>query len=74
MRIILIQAHDLAGSESGGFNDPYVRLELLPAIDNRKRQTAIHRNNNNPYFDENFKFPVSFEDLQNKSLVLQVNV
>ncbi|EEB18238.1 synaptotagmin-6, putative [Pediculus humanus corporis] len=68
----LIEAHDLAGSESGGFNDPYVRLELIPAIDNRKRQTTIHRNNNNPYFDEHFKFPVSFEDLQNKTLLFQI--
>ncbi|KAK6619539.1 hypothetical protein RUM43_012296 [Polyplax serrata] len=72
LNVHLIEAHDLAGSESGGFNDPYVRLELVPAIDNRKRQTTIHRNNNNPYFDEHFKFPVSFEDLQNKTLILQV--
>lgn len=72
LHVHLIEAHDLAGSEAGGFNDPYVRLELSPAVDNRKRQTSIIRNNNNPYFDEHFKFPVSHEDLQDKTLVLQV--
>ncbi|KAL0268764.1 UNVERIFIED_CONTAM: hypothetical protein PYX00_010581 [Menopon gallinae] len=72
LHVHLIEAHDLAGSESGGFNDPYVKLELSPPVDTRKRQTSIHRNNNNPYFDEHFKFPVSHEDLQDKTLVLQV--
>jgi len=68
----LFTAHDLAGSDQGGFNDPYVRLSLVPSVDNRKRQTTIHRNNPNPFFDEHFKFPVSHEDLQDKILVLQV--
>lgn len=68
----LIEAHDLAGSDQGGFNDPYVRLSLQPEIDTRKRQTAIHRNDPNPFFDQHFKFPVSHEDLQSKTLVLQV--
>ncbi|XP_065350081.1 synaptotagmin-5 isoform X2 [Cloeon dipterum] len=68
----LIEAHDLAGSDQGGFNDPYVKLALVPEVDNRKRQTSIHRNDPNPFFDETFKFPVSMDDLQSKELVLQV--
>jgi Ca2+-dependent lipid-binding protein len=71
---IFFLAHDLAGSEQGGFNDPYVRLSLQPEVDSRKRQTAIHRNDPNPFFDENFKFPVSMDDLTNKTLVLQVRI
>lgn len=71
--MLLFTAHDLAGSDQGGFNDPYVRLSLVPAVDNRKRQTTIHRNNPNPFFDQHFKFPVSHEDLQDKMLVLQVS-
>lgn len=70
--MFLSTAHDLAGSDQGGFNDPYVRLSLVPAVDNRKRQTTIHRNDPNPFFDQHFKFPVSHEDLQEKTLVLQV--
>ncbi|XP_068082352.1 synaptotagmin-5 [Anabrus simplex] len=72
LQVHLIEAHDLAGSDQGGFSDPYVRLSLVPAIDTRKRQTSIHRNNPNPFFDEHFKFPVSHDDLQDKALVLQV--
>lgn len=67
-----VLAHDLAGSDQGGFNDPYVRLTLIPEVDNRKRQTSIHRNDPNPFFDQHFKFPVSHDDLQDKTLLLQV--
>ncbi|XP_018362250.1 PREDICTED: synaptotagmin-5 [Trachymyrmex cornetzi] len=68
----LIEAHNLAGSDQGGFNDPYVKLTLSPEVDSRKRQTQIHRNDPNPFFDQRFKFPVSYEELQEKTLVLQV--
>lgn len=49
-----------------------MKLALLPEVDSRKRQTAIHRNDPNPFFDQHFKFPVSHEELQSKSLLLQV--
>uniref|UniRef100_A0A1B6D1G6 C2 domain-containing protein n=2 Tax=Clastoptera arizonana TaxID=38151 RepID=A0A1B6D1G6_9HEMI len=45
---------------------------MSPEVDSRKRQTAIHRNDPNPFFDQQFKFPVSHEDLQDKTLILQV--
>lgn len=66
-------AHDLAGSSQGGFNDPYIRLYMAPEVDTRKRQTSIHRNEPNPYFDEHFKFPVSQDDLKEEVLILQVS-
>ncbi|GLV35762.1 Synaptotagmin beta [Carabus blaptoides fortunei] len=72
LTVHLIEAHDLAGSDQGGFNDPYVRLTLFPEVDSRKRQTSIHRNDPNPFFDQHFKFPVSHDELQCKTLVLQV--
>jgi synaptotagmin-6 len=65
-------AHDLAGSDQGGFNDPYVRLMLLPEVDSRPRQTPVHRNDPNPFFDKHFKFPVSHDELSEKTLLLQV--
>ncbi|XP_030745719.1 synaptotagmin-1 [Sitophilus oryzae] len=68
----LIEAHDLAGIDQGGFNDPYVRLMLLPEVDTRKRQTCIHRNDANPVFNQLFKFPVSHDELKLKTLLLQV--
>ncbi|XP_046489341.1 synaptotagmin-5 isoform X1 [Neodiprion pinetum] len=72
LNVHLIEAHDLAGSDQGGFNDPYVKLTLNPEVDTRKRQTSVYRDNPNPFFDEHFKFPVSYEELQDKTLVLQV--
>ncbi|XP_046395716.1 uncharacterized protein LOC124162979 [Ischnura elegans] len=72
LHVHLIEAHDLAGSAQGGFNDPYVRLRLVPEVDSRKRQTTIHRGDPNPFFDEHFKFPVAHDQLQDKNLVLQV--
>ncbi|XP_011304547.1 synaptotagmin-6 isoform X1 [Fopius arisanus] len=72
LHVHLIEAHDLAGTDQGGFNDPFVKLTLSPEIDNKKRQTPIHRNEPNPLFDQHFKFPVSHDDLQDKTLVLQV--
>ncbi|XP_071056275.1 synaptotagmin-5 isoform X2 [Onthophagus taurus] len=68
----LIEAHDLASSDQGGFNDPYVRISMNPEVDSRKRQTTIHRDDPNPFFDQNFKFPVSHDDLQSRTLILQV--
>ncbi|XP_011503251.1 PREDICTED: synaptotagmin-6 [Ceratosolen solmsi marchali] len=72
LNIHLIEAHELARSEQGGFNYPYVKLTLSPEVDTRKRQTSIHHNDPNPYFDQHFKFPVSYEELQDKTLLLQV--
>ncbi|XP_077296894.1 synaptotagmin beta [Arctopsyche grandis] len=72
LTVHLIEAHDLAGSDQEGFTDPYVRLMLLPEVDNRARQTSIHHNDPNPFFDQHFKFPVSHDDLSEKTLLLQV--
>ncbi|XP_060800824.1 synaptotagmin-5 [Amyelois transitella] len=72
LEVHLIEAHDLAGYEAGGFNDPYVRVSLMPEVDTRVRQTPVHRNEANPFFDQHFKFPVSHDELGDKTLLLQV--
>lgn len=72
LTVHLIEAHNLCPSDEGGFRDPYVRLMLHPEVDQRKRQTAIHRRETHPYFDQHFKFPVSRDQLQGKELILQV--
>uniref|UniRef100_A0ABD2X9Q3 C2 domain-containing protein n=1 Tax=Trichogramma kaykai TaxID=54128 RepID=A0ABD2X9Q3_9HYME len=68
----LVEASELAGGEHGGFQDPYVKLSLSPEVDARKRQTGVHHNEANPRFDQHFKFPVSQDELQDKTLLLQV--
>lgn len=62
----------MPGSDQGGFNDPYVRVLLVPDVDTRKRQTNIHRNDPNPVFNDIFKFPVSHDELPSEILLLQV--
>lgn len=45
---------------------------MSPEVDNRKRESTIARGEYDPYFDQNFKFPVSRDQLQGKELILQV--
>lgn len=45
---------------------------LYPEVDNRKRETTIHRGESHPHFDQHFKFPISRDQLPGKELVLQV--
>ncbi|XP_013784990.1 synaptotagmin-6-like [Limulus polyphemus] len=68
----VIEAHDLGSLSENGFNDPYVKVILLPEVDSKQRQTYIRRNSIDPVFDEIFKIPVSFEELPEKVLLLQV--
>lgn len=49
-----------------------MRVSLQPEVDTRVRQTPVHRNETNPFFDQSFKFPVSYDELSDKTLVLQV--
>lgn len=70
--ISLFTARELPGPDQSGFNDPYIRIFLTPEVDARKRETNIHPNEANPFFDEHFKFPVSQEDLKEKIITLQV--
>ncbi|KOB70606.1 putative Synaptotagmin-6, partial [Operophtera brumata] len=41
-------------------------------VDARVRQTPVHRNEANPFFNHHFKFPVSHDELADKILLLQV--
>ncbi|XP_078048099.1 synaptotagmin beta isoform X3 [Augochlora pura] len=73
LHVHLIEADNLAGTAQGGFNEPYVKLTLTPVVDSRKRETQIYRDNNpNPFFDQQFKFPVSHDEIHDKTLILQV--
>ena len=49
---------------SGSFSDPYIRISLLPGVDERVRQSSVKRRTLNPYFNEYFKFPLDFDDVK----------
>lgn len=72
LAVHLIEAHSLCPIDDGGFRDPFVRLIINPDVDNRKRESNIHRGECHPFFDQNFKFPVSKDQLNGKVLILQV--
>lgn len=64
LAVHLIEAHNLCPSDENGFREVYVRLEIKPEIDQRKRDTNIFRFETNPYFNQHFKFPISRDQLQ----------
>ena len=43
-------------------------------MDQRRRQSILQTNERNHFFDEHFKFPVSHDDLRDKSLLFQVDM
>ncbi|XP_023245463.1 synaptotagmin-5 [Copidosoma floridanum] len=70
--VYLIKGENIPSSDHGGFNDPYIKLTLSPEVDARKRQTPVWSHEPNPHFDQHFKFPVSHDELQDKTLIVQV--
>lgn len=70
----LIEAQDLPAPDpiSGSFSDPYIRISLLPSVDERVRQSSVKRRTLNPYFNEYFKFPLDFDDVKDKTLLFHL--
>lgn len=69
------------GSAGQGGRDAHIRVCLAPAVDRRRRQSALRHSstsssNSNDVdcfiFDEHFKFPVSHDNLTDKTLLFQV--
>ncbi|XP_045334676.1 synaptotagmin-6 isoform X3 [Leopardus geoffroyi] len=67
----ILRAFDLPAKDFCGSSDPYVKIYLLPDR-KRKLQTRVHRKTLNPTFDENFHFPVPYEELADRKLHLSV--
>lgn len=75
--IHLIEAQDLISTdqkdlEGGSFGDPYVRLAILPEVDERIRQSSVKRKTCNPFYNEYFKFPLTIDDVRDKTLVFHI--
>ncbi|XP_076445563.1 synaptotagmin-6-like [Babylonia areolata] len=69
----LIEAQDLPPPDTiSAFSDPYVRIALVPGVDERVRQSSVKRRTTNPYYNEYFKFPVAFEQLRERLLSFQL--
>ncbi|XP_071137354.1 synaptotagmin-C-like isoform X1 [Mytilus galloprovincialis] len=74
--IHLIEAQELCLPESReaevSFGDPYVRICMSPEVDERIRQSSVKRKTCNPFFNEYFKFPVTFDDVRDKQIVFLI--
>uniref|UniRef100_A0A9J2Q8X3 C2 domain-containing protein n=1 Tax=Ascaris lumbricoides TaxID=6252 RepID=A0A9J2Q8X3_ASCLU len=64
---------ELAGMDSTGFSDPYVKVALIPVTSKAHRQkTSIKKRTLNPEFNETLAFVVPFKDLPKKTLQIAV--
>ncbi|XP_072165598.1 synaptotagmin-5-like [Diadema setosum] len=62
----LIEAQHLPAMDIGGSSDPYVKISLEPDEDRKIKQSTVQRRTLNPVFNEIFKFPTTYEELQEK--------
>lgn len=67
-----VAAHNLSSGDNEGFNDPYVEIRLFPEMDSKLRRSSIQRKTLFPVFNEVFKFPITHEELQEKTLYFYV--
>lgn len=71
LTVRLIQAKDLVARDFSGTADTYCKLCLLPDRAHRL-QTKVHKNSQNPQFNEEFLFNVYPTDLPQKTLEILV--
>ncbi|XP_055624902.1 synaptotagmin-5 [Toxorhynchites rutilus septentrionalis] len=68
----LVEAQELTAPTESGFRDPYVRMFLDTDEENRTLQTAVHRTETHPYFDQNFSIPLKPRNLVKSNFILQL--
>lgn len=72
----VLTAQDLPPSEridhDAGFGDPYIKVSLDPTVDERVRQSSVKRKTANPFYNEYFKFPATYDDVKESNLVFLV--
>uniref|UniRef100_A0A182PBV8 C2 domain-containing protein n=1 Tax=Anopheles epiroticus TaxID=199890 RepID=A0A182PBV8_9DIPT len=68
----LVEAQDLTPAGDTGFRDPYVKMFLEPDEEQRTQQTAVHRTETHPYFDQQLSFPLKPRNLVKSNFVLQL--
>lgn len=71
--VVILEAKNLKKMDSDGFSDPYVKVQL--ALNKKKwkrKKTGVKKNTLNPYFNEEFTFDVTLEQIQNVDLIISV--
>lgn len=74
LTVVVIKARNLRiVDDSRNSSDPYIKVTLMvPGKKNKKRKTAVVRNNINPVYNEALTFDVNKEVLKNANIELQV--
>ncbi|XP_038112293.1 synaptotagmin-12 isoform X1 [Culex quinquefasciatus] len=72
LMVHLVEAQELISLSEGGFRDPYVRLFLDTDEEHRTMQTAIHRAETHPFFDQHYSFLLRPRNLVKTNFVLQL--
>ncbi|XP_069821768.1 synaptotagmin-8 [Dendropsophus ebraccatus] len=71
--VVILEAKNLKKMDADGFSDPYVKVQL--ALNKKKwkrKKTGVKKNTLNPYFNEEFTFDVTLEQIQNVDLIISV--
>ncbi|XP_071974188.1 synaptotagmin-8 isoform X1 [Engystomops pustulosus] len=71
--VVILEARKLKKMDNDGLSDPYVKVQL--ALNKKKwkrKKTAVKKNTLNPYFNEEFTFDVTLEQIQNVDLIISV--
>ncbi|KAM9302089.1 synaptotagmin-8 [Gastrophryne carolinensis] len=71
--VVILEGRKLKRMDDDGFSDPYVKVQL--ALNKKKwkrKKTGIKKHTLNPYFNEEFTFDVTLEQIQNVDLIISV--
>ncbi|XP_044126172.1 synaptotagmin-1-like isoform X1 [Bufo gargarizans] len=71
--VVILEAKKLKKMDNDGLSDPYVKVQL--ALNKKKwkrKKSRVKKNTLNPYFNEEFTFDVTLEQIQNVDLIISV--
>ncbi|KAG9475668.1 hypothetical protein GDO78_003852, partial [Eleutherodactylus coqui] len=71
--VVILEAKKLKKMDDNGLSDPYVKVQL--ALNKKKwkrKKTGVKKNTLNPYFNEEFTFDVTLEQMKNVDLIISV--
>lgn len=71
--VVILEARKLKKMDNDGYSDPYVKVQL--ALNKKKwkrKKSHVKKNTLNPYFNEEFTFDVTLEQIQNVDLIISV--
>ncbi|XP_063800749.1 synaptotagmin-1-like [Pseudophryne corroboree] len=73
LTVVILEAKKIKIMDNDGLSDPYVKVQL--ALNKKKwkrKKTGVKKNTLNPYFNEQFTFDVTLEQIQNVDLIISV--